>query len=195
MRLLIAEDDAVSRRALEATLVRWGYEVLVAADGSEAWRLLQAPGAPRLAVLDWMMPGADGVELCRRLRAAEGLVPPYVILLTARNQAEDVAAGLDAGADDYVTKPFDRAELRARLRVGERTLALQQRLADRVAALEQALAHVKRLQGLLPMCAWCRKIRNDGNYWQDLESYLVEHGDTRFSHGICPECRKLVRPA
>jgi phosphoserine phosphatase RsbU/P len=191
-RVLIAEDDPVSRRALEATLAGWGYPVVVTVNGTEAWAVLCAAGSPELAVLDWMMPGLDGAEVCRRIRAAGRAEPPYIVLLTAKDRPENAAAGLEAGADDYLVKPFSRVELRARLRVGERTLALQRGLADRVRALELALAQVKRLQSLLPMCAWCRKIRNDANYWQDLESYVVEHSDSHFTHGICPECRRRV---
>jgi phosphoserine phosphatase RsbU/P len=192
VRVLIAEDDPVSRRALDATLAAWGYEVVVTRDGTEAAGVLDGPGSPPLAILDWMMPGLDGTELCRRVRAAGRPEPPYLILLTAKDRPEDAAAGLEAGADDYVVKPFDRAELRARLRVGERTLALQRGLADRVRALEQALRQIQRLQELLPMCAWCRKIRNDDNYWQDLESYVTAHWDARFTHGVCPECRETI---
>ena len=191
-RVLIAEDDPVSRRALEVTLAGWGYQVVVTRDGAEAWAVLEAADSPSLAVLDWMMPDIDGTELCRRVREAARPEPPYLILLTAQDRPEDAATGLEAGADDYLVKPFNRVELRARLRVGERTLALQHSLADRVHALEQALAQVNRLQGLLPMCAWCRKIRNDDNYWQNLESYLVEHSDARFTHGVCPACRETI---
>ncbi len=192
VRVLIADDDAVSRRALEATLTAWGYPVIVTRDGSEAWAVLAGPGSPQLAILDWMMPGVEGAELCRRVRAAGHAEPPYLILLTARDRTEDAADGLEAGADDYLVKPFDRAELRARLRVGERTLALQHGLADRIRALEQALGQVRRLKELLPMCAWCRKIRKDDNYWQNLESYVTEHWDARFTHGVCPECRETI---
>jgi DNA-binding response OmpR family regulator len=122
MRVLIAEDDPISRRLLEATLERWGYEVLVTADGAEAWQALQRPYAPPLAILDWMMPGLDGVEVCRKVRAGGSPTPPYLILLTAKGRREDAVAGLEAGADDYVTKPFDRKELRARVRVGARLI-------------------------------------------------------------------------
>jgi DNA-binding response OmpR family regulator len=191
IRVVIAEDDAVSRRALEVTLGAWGYEVVVTGDGTEAWSVLRAPGEPSLAILDWMMPGIEGAELCRRVRAAGGAEPPYLILLTGRDCPEDAAAGLEAGADDYLVKPFDRAE-RARLRVGERTLALQRGLADRVRELEQALRQVQRLREFLPMCAWCWKIRNDHTYWQNLESYVMEHWDARFTHGVCPECRETI---
>ncbi|HSK09423.1 MAG TPA: response regulator transcription factor [Vicinamibacterales bacterium] len=195
MRILIADDDPVSRRLLERALAEWGYEVVLAAGGTEAWNVLLAPDRPALAVLDWMMPGVDGPELCRRIRALEGRAPMYLILLTARGEPDDVAAGLDSGADDYVVKPFDRAELRARLRVGERVLRLQGDLADRVRDLEAALANVKQLQGLLPMCAYCKKVRDDGNYWQQVEQYLSERTDARFSHSICPGCYEAhVRP-
>jgi DNA-binding response OmpR family regulator len=195
MRILIAEDDPISRRMLEATLAKWGYDVLVTHDGAAAWQALQADDAPRLAVLDWMMPGLDGVEICRRLRRLPGREPAYLVLLTARGSAEDVVAGLDAGADDYLTKPFNRQELHARLRVGQRVLGLQGRLADRVGELEKALAHIKQLHRLLPMCAYCKKIRDDQNYWQEVEGYLAVHADVRFSHGICPDClEKVVQP-
>src|SRR5882724_12093373 len=104
MKILIAEDDAISRRVLEATLTKFGYDVVVAVDGAEAWALLEREDAPRMAILDWMMPGIDGVELCRRLRSAPSATPPYLILLTAKSTKEDVVIGLDAGANDYLTK-------------------------------------------------------------------------------------------
>jgi len=115
LKVLIADDDPVSQRVLEAFLTRWGYEVSRAENGAEALRKLEAREAPRLAILDWMMPGIDGVEVCRRLRAANPVLPLYVIVLTAKGESEDVVEGLESGADDYVTKPFDRAELRARI--------------------------------------------------------------------------------
>ncbi|MBX9584988.1 MAG: response regulator, partial [Gemmataceae bacterium] len=111
--VLVADDDAVSLRVLEATLGGWGYEVTVARDGLAAWEVLQRPDRPRLAVVDWMMPGLEGPEVCRRARALGRAVPTYLILLTAKDQTDDIVAGLDSGADDYVTKPFDRQELRS----------------------------------------------------------------------------------
>src|SRR6266508_4601315 len=118
MKILIAEDDPISRRILEATLTRWGYEVVVTRDGAEAWEVLQQAGAPQLAVLDWMMPGMDGMQVCQHARVSASNESLYVILLTARGDKRDIAAGLDAGANDYVTKPFHSDELRARVRVG-----------------------------------------------------------------------------
>ncbi len=188
MRILIAEDDAVSRRLLEATLSKWGHDVVVACDGAEAWRGLEGPDAPPLAILDWMMPDMDGTEVCRRVRAAASPTPPYLILLTALGGRQDIVAGLTAGANDYITKPFDRGEMQARLQVGIRMVELQRALAARVRDLEQALAQVKRLQGLLPICSYCKKVRKDGNYWQQVETYVSEHSEAQFSHGICPGC-------
>jgi diguanylate cyclase (GGDEF)-like protein len=129
MQILIAEDEAVSRRMLAHFLANWGYEVVEARDGEEAWEKLQQENAPKLAILDWMMPGIDGIEVCRRLRAAERPYT-YVLLLTARQERQDVLFGLDSGADDYLTKPVDVAQLRARLGVGKRIIDLQQRLIE-----------------------------------------------------------------
>ena len=139
-----------------------------------------------VVVLDRGLPGIDGVEACRRIRAAE--LDIAVLMLTALGAVRDRVDGLDAGADDYVVKPFDVAELRARANVGLRMLALQESLARRVTELESALASVKQLRGLLPMCSYCKKIRVDDTYWQKLENYLSERSEAQFSHGICPDC-------
>ena len=195
MKILIAEDDPVSRRVLEATLVKWGYEVVTTGNGSEAWEALAFPEAPRLAILDWMMPGLDGVEICRRVRGRPNPGPLHIILLTARGRQEDVIAGLQAGADDYVTKPFDHEELRARVQVGVRIVELQTMLGARVVELEEALVRVRQLSGLLPICSYCKKVRDDRNYWQQVEQYVATHTNVQFSHGICPDCySKVVEP-
>jgi phosphoserine phosphatase RsbU/P len=188
VKILIAEDDMISRRLLATTLSKWGYEVVVTCDGTAAWEVLQRADAPPLAILDWMMPGMDGIEVCRRVRRTAAPTPPYLILLTAKGRREDIVTGLRSGADDYLIKPPNREELRARVQVGIRIVELQHSLADRVKALEEALARVKQLQGLLPICAYCKKIRDDQNYWQQVESYISEHSEAQFSHSICPEC-------
>lgn len=193
MKVLIAEDEPVSRRLLEGALARWGYQVVVAADGEQAWKILQEPDSPMLIVLDWLMPGLDGVDVCRRAREDVRLNSAYILLLTSRTSKEDVVRGLEAGADDYVTKPFDAAELRARIQVGARLVSLQHALAERVRDLESALSHVKQLHGLLPICCYCKKIRDDRNYWHQVESYVANHADVRFSHGICPECSAKLK--
>lgn len=195
MRVLIAEDDVVSRRLLEATLIKWGYEVVVTTDGLEALEVLSKPDAPSLAILDWMMPGLDGAQVCLKARALAGERLLYMILLTAKGRKEDIVEGLTAGADDYVIKPFDRAELKARINAGERILRLQAELAARVKELEFALTNVKLLQGLLPICCYCKKIRDDKNYWQQVDTYVADHSEAQFTHGICPDCRdKIVKP-
>ena len=193
MKVLIAEDDSVSRRLLQAALAKWGYEVIVTVNGKEAWAALQAPDAPSLLVLDWLMPEMDGVEVCREARKSPALKSSYIILLTSRGSKEDIVQGLEAGADDYVTKPFDHGELRARVQVGSRVVQLQSALADRVKELEEAIASVKQLQGLLPICCYCKKIRDDGNYWHRVESYITGHANVRFSHGICPDCSEKLK--
>jgi sigma-B regulation protein RsbU (phosphoserine phosphatase) len=195
MKILIAEDDPVSRRLLEARLKKDGYELVVVDDGGRAWSVLRQDAAIELAILDWNMPGLTGPEICRKARETPTTQPPYLILLTSRDSREDIVSGLEAGANDYVTKPFDFDELRARIQVGERVLQLQQSLAERVSELEDALARVKALQGLLPICLYCKKIRDDQNYWQQLDRYVAEHSDAKFSHGICPDCyEKVVKP-
>jgi len=192
---LIAEDDAVSRRLLEATLAKWGYEVVVTTDGLQALEALSQSDAPSLAILDWMMPGLDGAQVCLKARALAGERLLYMILLTAKGRKEDIVEGLTAGADDYVVKPFDRAELKARINAGERILRLQAELASRVKELELALTNVKLLQGLLPICCYCKKIRDDKNYWQQVDTYVADHSEAQFTHGICPDCRdKIVKP-
>ena len=195
MKILIAGDDAMARRLLEGVLLEWGYEVLVTGDGLEAARILTSEDPPPVAILDWAMPGMTGVDVCRRVRETPSASTLYLLLLTARGEQDDVVAALEAGADDFVVKPFHPPELRARVRVGERIARLQRSLAARVAALERALAQVTDLQGLLPICMYCKKIRTDSNYWQKVESYIAERSGATFSHGICPECVETrVRP-
>jgi len=195
VRILIADDDIISRRVLEVTLRKWGYDLVVTCDGRQAWEALQGADAPPLAILDWMMPEMDGVEVSRKVRGLAAPAPTYIILLTSKGRRGDIVRALLAGANDYVTKPFDADELRARLHVGARVVDLQQALAARVRDLEQALANVTQLQGLLPICAYCKKIRDDKNYWQQVETYVARHSGARFSHGICPGCWEgVVRP-
>src|SRR5262249_42512487 len=158
MRMLIADDDPVSRVQLAAILTEDGHEVTAVEDGAAAWDVLRQPGAPWLSVLGWVMPGLEGPEVCRLVRGLGVAHSAYLLLAAAREQADDVVAGLGCGADDFLAKPYERADVRARLRVGSRMLALQQKLTQRVRELEAALANVKQLQVLLPMCCYCKKI-------------------------------------
>ena len=148
MRVLIAEDDLTSRKLLQTILVSWGFEVSAVEDGEQAWQVLSGEDPPRLAILDWMMPGLDGLEVCRRVRAMDSPHPPYLILLTARGSKEDIVACLEAGANDHVGKPFDRDELRARLRVGQRFEELNEKLMQTQRTLEEQ-AHTDVLTGIM----------------------------------------------
>lgn len=148
MKVLVADDDPTSRLVLNSVLRKWGYEVLTAEDGGKAWEILSSADPPPLAVLDWMMPVLDGPEICRRVRARKGRARPYLILLTAKDSPEDVAAGLDAGADDYLGKPFAPEELRARLAVGKRFAALYEQLLATQSELERQ-ARTDALTGVL----------------------------------------------
>lgn len=197
MKILIAEDDGTSRTILENVLTKWGYQVIAVKDGEDAWKKLQESDPAPLMVLDWMMPKMDGLELCRKVREAEkpGDQSFYIILLTGRNTKEDIVAGLQAGANDYITKPFDKDELKARVDVGRRVVELQSELSRNVKELKNALEHIKTLQGILPICSYCKKIRDDKNYWQQVETYIAQFTDARFSHSICPDCfEKHVKP-
>jgi len=203
MKILIVEDDSTSRLILRSVLNKCGYEVVEAVDGEEAWDVLRGPDAPRLVIVDWIMPGMDGLELVRRVRSmavcsdVKGSEPggrPYMIMLTSRDKKDDVIVGLDAGADDYLTKPFDPGELRARVAVGQRMVELEDGLVLKVRQLSQALDDIRTLQGILPICSFCKKIRDDQGYWNQVEAYISRHSHAQFSHSVCPECMKNHYP-
>jgi DNA-binding response OmpR family regulator len=190
MNVLVADDDRIAATVLSQTLRQWEFDVTVVSDGADALRHLLAlgPSTPTLAILDWMMPNLEGADVCRRVRLEMPLANMYLMLLTSLESRGHIIAGLDSGADDYLVKPFDPGELRARINVGMRVLSLQERLAERVTELQEALANVKVLHGLLPICSYCKRIRGDDSYWTQVESYIAERSDAQFSHGICPPC-------
>ncbi len=194
MRILVAEDELIIRTLLGDVLKKSGFDVEKVSNGADAWKAMQQPDAPSLAILDWMMPELDGLEVVRRIRAKETTRPPYLILLTARDSKVDLVAGLQAGANDYVSKPFDPRELIARVAVGQRMVVLQETLAARIEELGRALEEIKTLRGILPICANCKKIRDDQGYWQQVEVYVHDHTDAQFSHGICPDCLRKLYP-
>ncbi len=192
-RILIAEDHYVSRHLLERNLTNWGFQVTTAEDGEAAVRVLESDGAPPLAIIDWMMPHMDGLEVCRRVRALKDRPYIYLVLLTAKSHKEEIATGLEAGADDYVVKPFDPDELRARLKVGQRVVDLERTLARKIDDLQTALADVKKLKELLPICMYCKSVRDDQDYWHQIEEYIHSETGTDFSHGICPHCMDKLK--
>jgi two-component system, cell cycle response regulator len=160
MRVLAADDNPISQTVLRSMLVKWGYDVVTASDGDQAWQALQSPQAPSMAILDWMMPGQDGVEICRRLRAAARESYTYVLLLTSRSDSRDIVEALDAGADDYLTKPFNSSELRARLRAGRRIIELQEQLLAAQEELRVRATH-DGLTGLLNRSAIMEILRRE----------------------------------
>jgi DNA-binding response OmpR family regulator len=194
MKILIAEDNAISRHRLTAMLTKWDHTVVATRDGAEAWNILQRPDAPRIAIVDWMMPQMDGLELCKKIRSQSNAGYVYIILLTARGQREDIVKGLEAGADDYVTKPLDAATLRAQLLTGKRIVTLETALAQKIQEQQEALAQVKQLQGLLPICMHCKKIRDDRDTWHKLETYIEENSHAMFSHSLCDACLEEYYP-
>jgi DNA-binding response OmpR family regulator len=186
VRALIADDDLVAAVTVSKSMSAWGFQTTVVHDGLTAWEHLTSDGSLSLAIIDWEMPGLEGPELCRRVRTDPARAHLYLVLLTARGSSNDVVAGLEAGADDYLVKPVNLNELRARVQVGVRVVTLQTHLAEKVSELQATLDNVRRLRGLLPICSYCKRIRDDRNYWQRVEVYVSEHTDATFTHGICP---------
>jgi DNA-binding response OmpR family regulator len=195
MNVLVADDHDVNRKLLRTILAAEGYNVVEARNGREALTILQQATDSIVGLVDWEMPELEGIEVCRQARASSSDKPLFLILVTVRDSKQDVVAGLLAGANDYVTKPFDKTELLARVKVGSQMVQLQQTLTERVEELKEALINVKQLSGLLPICSYCKKIRDDQNYWTQVESYVGKHSEAKFSHSICPECyEEFIKP-
>ena len=191
-RVLVAEDDEKTRTALVFLLQRHDFDVTVVNDGQAALERMLAPNPPQIALLDWEMPRLDGIHVARAVRSIPSLHYTYIVMVTAHDRAADVLAAFAAGVDDFLSKPADTAQLLARLRCGERVLRLEERSAERIAELEATLAEVRQLQRLLPICMYCKKVRDDGDYWHEIEAYIRDHTGTDFSHGICPQCMETV---
>ncbi len=177
MNILVVDDDARVRFLLQTTLGRMGHAVAVANDGVAALTVFGRCHIP-LIVSDMMMPAMNGLELCRRVRKANRSQYTYIILLTAVDGKSGYLDGMNAGADDFINKPFDEEVLAARIKVAERILKLQ--------------SQVKQLAGLLPICAICKKVRDDQNYWHQVESFIAQHTDATFTHSYCPDCFKSL---
>ena len=169
--------------------------MITAPDGQEGLARMEEQDAPRLAILDWIMPGIDGLELCRQIRGLPGRPYVYIVMLTAKRGEEDIIHAFEAGADDFLTKPAQMGELRGRVQVGVRIIELQTALAERVRDLENAAAQIKTLQGLLPICSYCKRVLKNKDYWEEVEVYISERTELEFSHGFCPACyEKHIKP-
>jgi DNA-binding response OmpR family regulator len=195
MNVLVAEDDVASRKLLSTILSAEKYSVTDVDNGLSAFETLKTATEPFVALIDWEMPGMVGPEVCRRARELTNVPPIHLILLTARDSKTDVVQGLRTGANDYIVKPFDRTELLARVTIGAQMVSLQRSLTQNIEELKEALKRVKQLSGLLPICSYCKKIRDDSNYWQQVESYVMHHSEAQFSHSICPNCyESIIKP-
>jgi sigma-B regulation protein RsbU (phosphoserine phosphatase) len=192
VKILIAEDEFTTRMMVQVCLENWGYRVETATNGSEAMRLMEKDDAPQIAILDWEMPELAGIEVCSKVKDRIVENPPYVILLTGRDSNTDILRGFDAGADDYMTKPFNDDELRARVRVAERLVRTQFSLAETVAELKDALNQLELLEGRVEICPDCRSVFSmyDG-VWHSLQEILKYGADPRFVNRRCPQCTIL----
>lgn len=177
MRILAIEDQPIAALQLLGVLKSLRHDVDQAADGVAAWRMLAEAGH-RVVVCDWQLPGMDGLELCRRIRARGGDYVYFILISSVKVTRERRAEALAAGVDDFLAKPVDPDELGMRLHVAERILGFTHQ--------------VKKLESFLPICGYCKKVRNDKKYWLEIDAYYAQHQGTRFSHGICPECYDRV---
>ncbi|MFP4175765.1 MAG: response regulator [Planctomycetota bacterium] len=195
MDVMVVDDEMGTRTAVTGVLENTeNYNVTAVGDGAAALEAIQVGPVPPLIIMDWIMPGFDGVQLCRKIRSMEFCESPYILMLTVRNNRENLVRALDAGADDYMVKPFDPDELRARLRAGKRIVQLQHRLARRVNELKEAARHIRDLEGLLPICSFCKRIRDGNDDWHDFPNYINQHTDITLTHGVCPDCIKEHYP-
>ena len=205
--ILIVDDIAKNIQVLGSILLKDGYAISFATSGQQALEMVAAEDYD-LILLDIMMPELDGFEVCRRIKLMSGKNQIPVIYLTARTQKQDVVEGLSSGAVDYITKPFNSAELRARVnthlelkqardQIAQQNLQLRSQNEDLEKLnreLKQAMEKIKTLEGIIPICCMCKKIRDDGGYWEMIEEYMARHSDAVFSHGICPECARKHYP-
>ncbi len=191
--VLVVDDRQADRTLLTEILVREGYDVRPF-EGGELALASVAAQPPQLILLDIQMPEMDGFEVFRRLKAREESRDIPIMFISAATEMENKLTGLRLGAVDFVTKPFQREELLARVRTHVELSQLRSQLAQQTADLRDALAKVKTLSGFIPICASCKKIRDDQGFWNQIERYISEHSDAQFSHGICPDCMQRLYP-
>jgi CheY-like chemotaxis protein len=191
--ILVVDDIPRNLQVVGVVLKEHGYQVAAATSGKQALEMLQHM-TPDLILLDIMMPEMDGFEVCRQIKQQKHLEDSPIIFLTAKNETEDVVKGFGLGAVDYVTKPFNASELMARVRTQVELKKARDSERRLIAELREALAQVKTLSGLLPICSHCKKIRNDKGYWTQVEKYIGDHSDAQFTHGLCPDCLNELYP-
>ena len=189
MKILVVEDSKSTQLVLQNTLTGWGHEVTCVEDGKEALSVLEQTDVS-LIIADWLMPTMDGVELVRHIRERDWDRYLYIIMLTVLGEKQNLAQAMEAGVDDYAVKPFDHDELKARIKAATRVLELERRLAERVAELEEHVRTIRQLKGLLPICSYCSKIRDEEDKWQRLDRYIHQETGADFTHTICPECHR-----
>jgi CheY-like chemotaxis protein len=192
-RILVVDDNADNLRLIATLLEKNQYTVRLAANGNRALATIHKE-APGLILLDIMMPGMDGFEVCRLLKSDDETAHIPIIFLSAVNETVDKVKAFSLGAVDFITKPFQEDEVLARVKTHLTLSILQRQMAKKNAALQKALDEIKTLRGIIPICASCKKIRNDDGYWQQLELYIKDHSDAEFSHGICDECVRKLYP-
>ena len=166
--------------------------MLCTANGADALEVLRENDEVSLVIVDWMMPVMDGIEFCRRVRDDTWSRYVFLLMLTALGEKKHIAEAMDAGADEHTTKPLNREELKARLKTARRVIRMEQELTKKVVELEEMNRTIRQLKELLPICSYCKKIRNDDNYWQRIEDYIHTETGTGFSHSICPDCMESV---
>jgi len=180
MKILAVEDDPVALTVLEDTLISLGHEVVLASDGESAWKLLHDQNC-RIIVCDWNMPELDGLELCKRIRSQPGDYVYFILLTSAEATTQHRDSAMSAGVDDFLTKPVDLEDIKMRLHVAQRIL--------------QYTTHIQRLESLIPICSYCKNVRDDKSYWKRIENYLAEKTGADCSHSVCPDCyKKYVVP-
>jgi phosphoserine phosphatase RsbU/P len=195
MKILIVDDDNFSRRVLEAQLQKRDHIVVSCSNGESALETFRKDGTIDLVVLDWMMPGMNGIEVCKKIKADPSRPFVYVIILTAKRDPSDIARALDSGADDFVSKPFDPLEFEARINVGQRTMRLQKAMMEHINELEAAAAQIEQLSKMLPICPLCGTSRNEPQYWEGVKEYVGRHSKAELSDAVCHACeaeRKAV---
>jgi sigma-B regulation protein RsbU (phosphoserine phosphatase) len=193
LRVLVADDSPIFLGMVSMMLGDWGFEVTVCESGTDALKVMSAEDSPSIVLLDWMMPDIDGLEVCRRIRDKETSRYFYIILVTGKTNPDALVEAFDAGVDDFLTKPVEQSELRARLRAGQRIVMLKDEV-HKLRELKEAQQRIKWLEDILPVCMHCGKIRDQKQIWHNAETYLKKVAGEHFSHGLCDECLETQYP-